>query len=87
MGTDKKFEWFPVDTPDPCGKYKQPIDNSNPVAGKNAWGGGSGYPIEDIDKDGVMVKGQWPAGTKTKTRAAIQGKGAATKGYKFYPDD
>jgi hypothetical protein len=48
---------------------------------------GGGYPETGINKDGIMVKGRWPAGTKTKTRKAMRGKGAATRGYMFYDED
>ena len=43
----------------------------------------NGYPQTDIGKDGVMVKGRWPAGTGTKKYETMRGAGAATKGKKF----
>lgn len=48
---------------------------------------GGGYPIKDIDKDNIMVKGRWPSDTKMKTRKAMRGKGAATRGYMYYDED
>ena len=45
---------------------------------------GSGYPQTDIGKNGVMVKGRWPEGTKMKKYKDMRGTGAATKGKKFY---
>lgn len=48
---------------------------------------GGGYPVTDIGKDNVMVKGRWPSDTKMKTRKAMRGKGAATRGYMFYDED
>jgi hypothetical protein len=43
----------------------------------------AGYPQTDIGKDGVKVKGRWPAGTKQKQYETMRGAGAATKGKKF----
>jgi len=80
------FSWYGFDE-DPKGKYKQPTANTDPIAYKNAQGQSSGYPQDDIDMDGVMVKGRWPSDTKKKTRMKMQGTGAATKGTKFYPGD
>jgi len=72
-----KFEWFGWDE-DPKGKYKQPKANTSKP--------GSGYPQTDLMKDGVMVKGRWPAGTPTKKHKKMYGAGAATKGYNFTTD-
>ena len=43
----------------------------------------AGYPQTDIGKDGIMVKGRWPEGTKMKKYEDMRGTGAATKGKKF----
>jgi len=49
---------------------------------------GNGYPQTDIGKNGVMVKGRWPAGTTVKKYIEMRGAGAATKGKKFlHPDN
>lgn len=84
---DKPFKYFPADTSDPCGKYTQPQPNDVDLSCTTPSGQSSGYPQTDVNKDGIMVKGRWPAGTKTKTTETIQGFGAATKGKSFYPDD
>lgn len=74
MGNENdKFEWFGWDE-DPKGKYKQPKPNTNPMPT------GVDYPITDIDKAGIMVKGRWPAGTGMKKRMDIRGTPIATKG-------
>jgi len=75
---EQPFKFFGWDE-DPIGKYKQPIPNTDPT--------GSGYPATDVDKDGVMVKGRWPAGVKTKKRTEMKGTGAAQKGKRFYDND
>lgn len=75
---EQPFKYFGWDE-DPIGKYKQPISNPDMT--------GSGYPQTDIDKAGVMVKGRWPAGIKTKKKMEMKGTGAAEKGKKFYEDD
>lgn len=59
--------------------YRQPKQVEGPR--------GAGYPIKDINKDNIMVKGRWPSDTKIKSRKAMRGKGAATKGYMFYDED
>ena len=81
------FKWFGFDEADPIGKYTQPKPNSDSVEYTNSQGQSSGYPQTDIDMDGVMVKGRWPADTKKKTRMKIQGTNAATKGTKYYSGD
>lgn len=43
----------------------------------------AGYPQTDIGKDGVTVKGRWPAGTKQKSYSTMRGAGAAVRGKKF----
>lgn len=48
---------------------------------------GGGYPITDIGKNDVMVKGRWLTGTKQKLIRQMRGKGAATKGYSYYDDE
>lgn len=78
MSKTPEFEFFPWST-DPIGKYKQPKPNPHPP--------GSGYPVTDLEKDNVIVKGRWPSGTKIKGRMDIQGAGAAQKGKKFHEDD
>lgn len=84
---DKPFKWFPADTADPIGKFKQHESNDVDLSCVTPSGQSSGYPQTDVNKDGIMVKGRWPAGTKTKSTATMQGGGAATRGKKFYPDD
>jgi hypothetical protein len=84
---DKPFTYFPADTADPCGKYKQPEPNDVDLKCVTPSGQSSGYPQTDVDKDGIMVKGRWPAGTATKTKSQMRGTGAATSGKMFYTDD
>ena len=43
----------------------------------------AGYPQTDINKDGIWVKGKYPAGTGTKTHVEFRGAGAAQRGKKF----
>jgi hypothetical protein len=73
---EQPYKFFPWDEPNPIGKYKQPIANTDPVD--------AGYPQKDIDKDNVMVKGRWPSDTEMKKKIEMKGAGAATKGKKFY---
>lgn len=47
--------------------------------------GGGGYPIKDVGKDGVMVKGSWPP-VPQKKYGTMRGAGAATRGTKFLKD-
>jgi len=75
---ERPFKFFGWDE-NPIGKYKQPIANTDST--------GSGYPVEGVDNDNIMVKGRWPTGTKKKTRMEMKGAGAAEKGKKFFPGD
>lgn len=59
----------------PTTSYKQPKPVHEDL--------GSGYPQTGIGKNGVMVKGRWPSGTKMKQYSTMRGTGAATKGKKF----
>ena len=43
----------------------------------------AGYPQTDIGKNGVWIKGKFPAGTGQKKYETSRGMGAATKGGKF----
>lgn len=49
MNANDKFEYFPVETADPIGKYKQPRPNTNDT-GKN------GYP-DKAKSSGIQVRG------------------------------
>jgi hypothetical protein len=40
-------------------------------------------PQNDVNMDGVWVKGKYPEGTGKKVHATMRGGGAATKGCKF----
>ena len=46
----------------------------------------AGYPQTDIGKNGVWIKGKFPAGTGQKKYETARGGGAATKGKKFLVD-
>lgn len=59
--------------------YRQPKDLPVPKGG--------GYPVSDVGKDNIMVKGRWPDGTKQKVRRKMRGSGAATKGFMYYDDE
>jgi len=70
----KYFDW----SENPKDKYKQPEKAEGPR--------GSGYPQSDIGKDGVFVKGKYPANTPMKKYGKARGQGAAERGDNFIVD-
>ena len=44
---------------------------------------GSGYPQDDIDMEGIWVKGKRESGAKKIRRKEMRGYGAAERGRKF----
>jgi hypothetical protein len=74
------FEYFGWDE-DPIGKYTQP--KQNPRFTK-----GSGYPEDDVDREGIKVYGRYVEGRGgKKQRMDIRGHGAAERGTKFFNDE
>jgi hypothetical protein len=51
MNSNDKFDFFPVETKDPIGKYTQPRPNTNVLPE------GSGYPETDVKTSGIQVRG------------------------------
>lgn len=73
------FTYFGFDE-EPIGKYTQP--KQNPRFTK-----GSGYPADDIDREGTKVYGRYVEGKGgKKQRMDIRGYGAAERGKRFFLD-
>jgi hypothetical protein len=58
-------------------EYKQP------KAGESVNDKDMGYPVTDINKNGIMSMGRWMNNPGTKSFKKARGSGAATKGNKF----
>jgi len=77
---EQPFKYFPFDTKDPIGKFKQPVELSTE-------GVGNGYPQTGIDNDDVTTYNRVTPWTKKKVREDARGTGAMERGKKFVRDD